>query len=343
MAFCQSRRRKTKIRVIIHKLMKRLLAAIIIASPTTAVATVPKQPTLFPPQIVSPTEIRWRFKNNDPRAVAFELWSTISRSKISAVDNPQATYIAETNIVPADPDMACGRYIVAVDKTGKRSFGQKLTYPCVRTPPVPPTPPKVQILDKNIIKVTADSGANDPATSLGIYESQRGVWVSPANMFVANPELLTPGAWGADLGTTLIGLRPNSSYTFLSQAQSVTGETTKFSMSTTFRMPAEKGDPFAPSLARLGEATGLLGQSLIQTFVTKSQRPTIAGIANAKAVTVTLDDRPYLAEITGTGEVKNFSFTPSFKIGAGYHYLRLGAQRDGTVAWSPTIEFRVTR
>lgn len=323
--------------------MRRLLAAIIVIFPTGVAAAPPQAPTLLAPQIVSPTEIRWRFKNNDPKAVAFELWSTISRSKILAVDNPQATYIAETNIVPADPDMACGRYIVAVEKTGKRSFGQKLTYPCVRTPPVPPTPPKVQILDKNIIKVTADSGANDPATAIGIYESQRGSWVSPANMFVASPELLTPGQWGADLGTTLIGLRPNSSYTFLSQAQSVTGETTKFSRPVVFRLPAEKGDPFAPSLGRIGETAGLLGQSLIQTFITKSQTPTITGIVNGKAVTVTLDDRPYLAAITGGGEVKNFSFTPSSKIGTGYHYLRLGAQRDGNVAWSPTIEFRVIR
>ena len=155
--------------------------------------------------------------------------------------------------------------------------------------------------------------------------------------------LLTPGGWGTDMGTTLIGLRPNSSYSFVAVAQSVTGEVSKFSLPTVFRMPAEKGDPFAPSLAQIGKSTGLLGKSLIQTFVTYGQTPTIAGIVNGNAVTVTLDDRPYLAKLTGTGEVKSFSFTPSFKIGTGYHYIRLGAQRDGTVAWSPTIEFKVVK
>jgi hypothetical protein len=123
----------------------------------------------------------------------------------------------------------------------------------------------------------------------------------------------------------------------------VTGQVSKYSAPTVFRMPIEKGDPFAPSLASIGEASGLFGKSLVQTFATKSQTPTIAGIAAGSAVTVTLDDRPYQAKLAGAGEVKSFSFTPSFKIGTGYHYIRLGVQRDGLVAWSPTIEFVVSK
>jgi hypothetical protein len=160
-------------------------------------------------------------------------------------------------------------------------------------------------------------------------------------MFVAEPELLTPGGWGADMGTKLIGLRPNSSYSFVSIARSVTGEVSKWSKPTVFRMPAEKGDAFAPSLARIGEAAGLLGKPLDQTLNTKNQRPVIAGIVNGNAVTVTLDDRPYLATLSGNGEVKSFSFTPPKNIGTGYHYVRLGAHRNGTVAWTPTIEFMI--
>jgi len=323
--------------------MKTLLAAILIISPLAASAAVPKAPTLLLPQVVSSTEIRWFFKNNEPKAVAFELWDVLGRRMISQVANPKATYIAETNVVPADPDMACGRYVVAVDDKGGRSFGQVMTYPCVRTPPVAPPVPTVEIIDSKIINVTASSGDNDPASGIGIYEIQRGNWVSPGSMFVAEPEMLTPGAWGADIGSKLIGLRPNSSYTFAARAQSVTGELSKWSEKKFFRMPAEKGDAFAPSLSQIGESTGLLGKTLIQTFVTKKQMPTIAGIVKGDAVTVTLDDRPYLAEIKGTGEVKSFSFTPTSKIGEGYHYIRLGAHRDGTIAWTPTVEFVVKK
>jgi len=320
---------------------KIIIAAILLLAPVGALAAVPKAPILGEAQIISPTAVRWHFTNRDPKAVAFELWSVISRSVISKIDNPKATYIDETNIVPADPDMTCGRYVVALNAKGERSFGQVRTYPCVRTPPVTPPAPKVKIMDKQIIKVTASSGANDPATAIGILETQRGNWVSPENMFVANPELLTIGGWGTDIGTTLIGLRPNSSYSFVAVAQSVTGEVSKFSLPTVFRMPAEKGEAFAPSLGRIGENAGLFGKPLDQTLTTKNQQPIIAGIVNANAVTITLDDRPYLAKLTGAGEVKNFTFTPSSKIGTGYHYLRMGAQRDGSVAWSPTIEFRV--
>jgi len=328
--------------VIHFEYMKKVITiAILLLVPVGVFAAAPKAPILGEAQIISPTAVRWHFTNRDSKAVAFELWNVITRSVISKIDNAKATYIDETNIVPADPDMTCGRYIAAVNAAGERSFGQVRTYPCVRTPPAAPPAPKVEIMDKQIIKVTASSGANDPATAIGILETQRGAWVSPENMFVADPELLTAGGWGTDMGTTLIGLRPNSSYSFVAVAQSVTGEVSKYSPPTVFRMPAEKGDAFAPSLASIGEATGLLGKSLIQTFVTYVQTPTIAGIVNGKAVTVTLDDRPYLAKLTGTGEVKNFSFTPSFKIGTGYHYIRLGAQRDGSVAWSPTIEFKV--
>ncbi len=323
------------------KFRKFLAALIVVAPGAGSVSAPPAAPTLLAPKIVSSTEIRWQFKNNDSRAVAFELWDVLSRSRISRVDDPKAAFIAETNIVPADPDMACGRYVVAVDKDGRKSYGQKLTYPCVRTPPVAPLPPKLEILDKNIIRVTASSGANDPATAIGIVDAQRGVWVSPENMFVANPELLTPGEWGADMGTTIIGLRPNSSYSFYAVARSVTGEVSAKSPVVSVRMPAEKGDAFAPSLARIGESGKLLGQSLIQTFATKSERPTIAGIVNGIGVTVTLDDRPFEAKVTGEGAVKSFSWTPPADIGTGYHYLRLGAIRDGSVAWTPTIEFMV--
>lgn len=330
--------------MIESRCMKKIIAiAVLLIAPASAFAAVPKAPVLGHGQIISPTHIRWHFKNVDKNAVAFELWDVLGRRVVSRVDNAKASYIDETNIVPADPDMACGRYVVAVNAKGERSFGQVLTYPCVRTPPVAPPAPKVEILDKNILKVTASSGANDPATAIGILEKQRGVWVSPGSMFVAEPELLTVGGWGTDIGTALIGLRPNSSYSFVAVAQSVTGEVSKYSSPANFRMPAEKGDPFAPSLGQIGESTGLLGKTLIQTFITKKQMPTIAGIVNGSAVTVTLDDRPYLATVSGAGEVKSFSFAPSFKIGTGYHYLRLGAHRNGAVAWSPTIEFLVAQ
>jgi hypothetical protein len=82
---------------------------------------------------------------------------------------------------------------------------------------------------------------------------------------------------------------------------------------------------------------------LLQTFSVKNRRPNITGIANGLAVTVTLDDRPYLARVSGAGDVKAFSFTPPSGIGEGYHYLRLGAHRDGTIAWTPTIEFVVRK
>ena len=325
--------------------MKKIIAAMVfLIAPMGATATPPpKAPLLGGAQVVSPTVVRWHFTNRDPRAVAFELWSVLTRSVISKTDDPKASFIDEMNIIPADPDMTCGRYVVAVNAAGQRSFGQIRTYPCVRTPPVAPPAPKVEIVDRQIIKVTASSGANDPATAIGIYELQRGAWLSPVNTFVANPELLTPGGWGTDMGTTLIGLRPNSSYSFIAVAQSVTGEVSKYSAPTIFRMPIEKGDPFAPSLASIGEAAGLLGKSLVQTFVTKSRTPRIAGIAAGSAVTVTLDDRAYQADLAGAGEVKSFSFMPPFKIGTGYHYIRLGVQRDGTMAWSPTIEFVVKK
>jgi len=330
-----------KMMIIYEGMKKIILAMVFLIAPSGVLAAPPKAPVLGEAQVVSSTQVRWHFKNRDPQAVAFELWSVLSRSVISKIDDPKASYIDEKNIIPADPDMTCGRYVVAVNAQGLRSFGQVRTYPCVRTPPVVPPPPKVEIMDKQIIKVTASSGANDPATAIGIYELQRGAWVSPENTFVANPELLTPGGWGTDMGTTLIGIRPNSSYSFAAVAQSVTGEVSKYSKPTVFRMPIEKGDPFAPVLAVIGESTGLIGKSLTQTFATKSQTPTIVGIAAGSAVTVTLDDRPYQATLAGAEEVKSFSFTPSFKIGTGYHYIRLGVQRDGTMAWSPTIEFKV--
>jgi hypothetical protein len=329
--------------VLFGCMKKIVIVALLLMAPIGAAAATPKAPVLGRPEIISPTQIRWHFKNVDKKAVAFELWDVLGRRVISKVENAKASYIDETNIVPADPDMACGRYVVAVNAKGERSFGQVFTYPCVRTPPVVPPKPKVEITDNQIIKVTASSGANDPATAIGIYEANRGAWVSPASMFTAEAEMLTPGGWGTDMGTTLIGLRPNSSYTFVARAQSVTGELTKWSGSTVFRMPSEQGDAFAPSLGQIGEATGLYGKSLLQTFVTKKQMPIIAGIVNGSAVTVTLDDHPYLAAVSGTGEVKNFSFTPSAKIGEGYHYLRFGAHRNGTMAWSSTIEFLVKK
>jgi hypothetical protein len=336
--------------------MKRLLIiALLLAPLASSAATIsivpsdqappaaPRSPLLLAPKIMSPTEIRWRFQNREPKAVAFELWDTIGRRMISRLDDPKASYIAETNVVPADPDMACGRYVVAVTADGRRSYGPVMTYPCVRTPPVAPPAPKVEIIDKNIIKITASSGANDPATGIGILEANRVNWVSPSSMFVAYPEILTPGEWGSDMGTMLIGLRPNSSYVFYAVARSVTGEVSPRSSAVSFRMPAEKGDAFAPSLASIGESRGLLGKPLTQTFATKSQTPVIAGIFKGSAVTVTLDDRPYLAQVSGSGEIKSFSFTPPFKIGTGYHYIRLGAQRNGSVAWSPTVEFVVKK
>ncbi len=312
-------------------------------SPAAVFAAPLKAPVLGVPKIISPKVIRWNFQNVDKRAVAFELWDVLARKILLRVDNPKARFIDETNVIPADPDMACGRYVVAVDAQGEKSFGQVMTYPCVRTPPVAPTRPVVEIVDKQIIKITASSGANDPATGIGIYEANRGNWVSPDNMFTATPELLTPGEWGADLGTLLIGLRPNSSYTFLTRARSVTGELSPWTAPTTLRMPAENGDAFAPSLASIGETSGLLGKTLLQTFITKREQPAIAGIFSGNAVTVTLDDRPYQAATSGTGAIKNFSFAPPAKIGAGYHYLRLGALRGGSVAWSPTIEFVVKK
>lgn len=318
-----------------------VLITIITIAPLKVLAVSVQSPVLGQPKIINSTQIRWPFMNRAKNVVAFELWDTIGRRILKRVDDPKATYIDETNVVPADPDMACGRYIVAVAKTGLRSFGQTMTYPCVRTPPVVPPKPRVEILDKQIIKVTASSGDNDPATAIGIYEANRGAWVSPSQMFTADPELLTHGMWGADIGTTLIGLRPNSSYVFYAQAQSVTGELTKFSQPTAFRMPAEVGEAFAPTLLSIGNSGNLLGQSFAQTFKAKSQRPRITGFVNGSGVTVTLDDRPYAATLSGAGQVKNFSFVPKFDIGKGYHYLRLGALRNGEVAWSPTIEFVV--
>jgi hypothetical protein len=339
--------------VILFLRMKQLLIAVLLLFPAVASAAFkvvasseslpvpPKAPVLLAPQIVSSTEIRWRFRNREPKAVAYELWDAIGRQVISRLDDPKAAYIAETNIVPADPDMACGRYIVAVTADDRRSYGQISTYPCVRTPPVAPPPPKVEIIDKNIIKITISPGTNDPAVAIGVLELNRGAWVSPSSMFIAHPEMLTSGQWGTDMGTMIIGLRSNSSYTFRAVVRSVTGEVSPYSAPISIRMPAEKGEAFAPSLDRIGESGGLFGMSINQTPKTKNQRPVIAGIVNGTGVTVTLDDRPYLAKISGNGEIKNFTFAPESNIGSGYHYLRLGAHRDGTVAWTPTIEFVV--
>ncbi len=332
--------------------MKKLaLIALLILSPWIAFAAEPKTPVLGKPEIVSSNIIRWHFKNADKKAVAFELWNTISRTMLLRVDDPKAKYIDETNIVPADPDMACGRYVVAVNKEGERSFGQVMTYPCVRTPPAVPPAPQIDVIDGKIIKVTVSAGANDPAASIGVYDFKHGAWLSPEHIFVAETFMKPVGQWGADMGALLIGLRQNSSYELRSRARSVTGELSKWSDPVVVRMPAEKGDAFAPSLSQIGENTGLFGKSLNQTFITsakggsasggKFQKPVIAGIVNGSGVTVTLDDRPYQAIVKGDGAVKSFSFAPPEKLAPGFHYLRLGAIRDGAVAWSPTIEFEV--
>jgi hypothetical protein len=325
----------------LNPMKKLVLIALLLLSPLIAFAAEPKAPVLGKPEVVSSNIVRWHFKNVDKKAVAFELWNTISRTVLLRVDDPKATYIDETNIVPADPDMACGRYIVAVNAAGERSFGQVMTYPCVRTPPAVPPAPLIDVIDDKIIKVTVSSGANDPATSIGVYDFKHGAWLSPEHIFVAKTFMKPVGQWGADMGALLIGLRQNSSYELRSAARSVTGEISKWSDPVVVRMPAEKGDAFAPSLAAIGERTGLFGQTLLQTFTTNKQKPTVAGIVNGSGVTITLDDRPYQAEVKGDGEVKSFSFTPSAKLGAGFHYLRLGAIRAGSVAWTPTIEFEV--
>ncbi len=315
-------------------------ALFILTRPVLAVT--PKTPILGKAEVVSSTEIRWHFVNRDKNAVAFELWDVLGRRIVKRVDDKKATYITEDNIIPADPDQACGRYVVAVNKNGERSFGQVMTYPCVRTPPVVPPPPEIEIKDNKIIKVNVSSGANDPATSIGVYEAKRGVWLSPENLFVADPFMEPAGIWGADMGSVLIGLRHNSSYVFYSRARSVTGELSIWSTPVIIRMPAEVADPGAPVLDRIGELKNLRGEKLDQTFTVKSAAPVIAGIFRGANVTVDLDDRPYQATVFGSGEIKSFSFAPG-KIGSGFHYLRLGAIANGTVSWSPTIEFLIKK
>jgi hypothetical protein len=305
-----------------------------------ALAATPKTPVLGKVEIASSTEIKWHFQNRDKTAVAFELWNVISRSVVLKVDDPKATFIDEKNIVPADPDQACGRYVVAVNAAGERSFAPILTYPCVRTPPTAPPPPAIEIKDDKIIKVTVSPGANDPATSIGVYEAKRGVWLSPENLFVADPFMEPVGNWGADMGSLLIGLRPNSSYVFYSRARSVTGELSKLSTPVAIRMPMEAADPGAPVLDRIGELNNLRKQNFDQTFVTKSVAPVIAGFFRGSGVTVDLDDRPHEATTAGSGEIKSFSFAPS-NIGSGFHYLRLGAVFGGAVYWTPTVEFYI--
>lgn len=320
---------------------KHILMALVLLMPAVAFAAEPKAPILLTPEIISADTIRWNFKNTDNKTVAFELWSVLSRSMILRVDNPNALFIDESNMVPADPDQSCGRYVVAVNDAGERSFDQIMTYPCVRVPPAVPPKPQVDVIDHKIIKVTVSSGANDPATSVGVYDFKRGAWVSPEHIFVADTFMRPVGNWGSDLGTLLIGLRPNSSYELRSRARSVTGELSKWSDPVAVRMPAEKGDAFAPSLDRIGDKTGLFNQSLLQTFTTKDQQPVIAGIVNGAGVTVTLDDQPYQATVKGNNEVKSFAFTPPTKLAPGFHYLRLGAIRNGGLAWTPTIEFSI--
>jgi hypothetical protein len=323
--------------------MKIIIIAIFFVSLLIAVpafAATPKTPVLGKAEIVSPTEIKWHFESRDKTAIAFELWNVITRNVVLKVDDPKATFIDEKNVVPADPDMACGRYVVAVNAEGERSFAQILTYPCVRTPPVAPPPPVIETKDNKIIKVNVSSGANDPATSIGVYEAKRGVWLSPENLFVADPFMEPVGNWGADMGSLLIGLRPNSSYMFYSRARSVTGELSKLSTPVAVRMPMEAADANAPVLDRIGELNNLRKQNFEQTFVTKSAAPVIAGFFRGSGVTVDLDDRPHQATVAGSGEVKSFSFAPG-KIGSGFHYLRLGAVSEGAVYWTPTVEFYI--
>jgi hypothetical protein len=319
---------------------KIIVVAILLLAPTMVLAATPKTPVLGKAEIVSPTEIKWHFQNRDKTAVAFELWNVLTRSVVLRVDDPKATFIDEKNIIPADPDQTCGRYVVALNAAGERSFSQKETYPCVRTPPVAPLPPVIEIKDNKIIKVTVSPGANDPATSIGVYEAKRGIWLSPENLFVANPFMEPVGNWGTDMGSLLIGLRPNSSYEFYTRARSVTGELSKLSTSVAIRMPAETSDAGAPVLDRIGELNNLRKQNFDQTFVTKSAAPAIAGFFRGSGVAVDLDDRPHQATIAGNGEVKSFSYAPG-KIGSGFHYLRLGAVSEGAVYWTPTIEFYI--
>jgi hypothetical protein len=323
--------------------MKQLIIILFfLFAPAVVLAAPPKAPLLGKAEIVSSTHIRWHFKNVDAAVVGFELWDAIARRVIMSVQNSKAAFIDEKNIVPADPDMACGRYVAAVNKNGERSFGPVLTYPCVRTPPVPPPAPVIEQVKEKVINITVRPGDNDPAVALGIYEANRGVWVSPENLFVAAPYFKSVGEWGSDWGSLLIGIRPGSSYEFRAIARSVTGELSAWSQPSFYRLPAESGEPYAPLVDVLGENIGLANKNSATTFRTKSEQPLIAGIFSGTAVTVTLDDRPYLALVKGDGAVKNFSFIPAFKIGTGYHYLRVGAHRSGMVAWGPTIEFAVS-
>ncbi len=322
--------------------MKHVVIVLSVLFPLSALAVPPSAPILLAPEVKSSTHIRWHFRNSDPSAVSYELRDELGRRTLQRVDNPRATYIDETNVIPADPDMACARYVVAINKNGEQSFGQKLTYPCVRTPPVIVPQPTAEIVDMHVLKITLTHGANDPAVGLGVYEAERGAWVSPEHLFTATPTFLTIGAWNAVNGVLLIGLRPHTSYTFYAQARSVTGERSKFSAATRVRMPAEPAQPGAPTLDRLGELSNLRTQTLSQTFQIRQTRPVIAGLVAAGAlVTIDIDDRPYVATVAPPrGGVSSFDFE-SPKLSTGLHTLRLGAIHNGTAAWTPTIEFRV--
>jgi len=322
------------------KKLRFLLA--ILTIPTGAFALPPHAPTLLQPEAIGSRQIRWHFKNTDKTAVAFELWSAIARAELKRVDDPNASYIDETGVIPADPDGYCARYIVAVNKAGLRSFGQPVTYGCMRTPPVTPAAPRVEIVDNKIIRITVDQGDNDPATGVGVYEAEHDSWVSPEHLFQANSIYPTFGEWNANDGILLIGLRPNTGYTFFLQARSVTGEVSKFAAPVHVRMPAEAADLGAPKLDRIGEQGNLRNEPLTQTFVTKQRAPAIAGLVSAGSlVTIDLDDRPFQATVApAVGSLASFVFRPS-KLAKGLHTLRLGAVSGGATAWTPTIEFRI--
>jgi len=323
--------------------MKKIVALCALVVPLVSHAAPPRAPILGTPEVKGPAQIRWHFRSTDQSAVAFELRDELARSALRRVDDPAATFIDETNVVPADPDMACARYVVAMNAAGERSFGQPITYGCVRTPPVPPPLPKIDILDGRLARIVISNGANDPAVGLGIYEAVRGVWVSPEHLFVADPLYRTVGEWNAGDGVLLIGLRPNASYAFAAQARSVTGERSAFTPTVAVRTPAEAGDPGAPTLDRIGPLGPLRASPLTQTFTMRDRRPVIAGLVATRAtVAITLDDRPYPAVVApSAGPVASFTFVPPF-LAPGIHTLRLGAARDGGTAWTPTIEFRVT-
>jgi hypothetical protein len=274
--------------------------------------------------------------------VAFELRDELGRRAIKRINDPNASSIDETNVVPADPDGFCARYVVAINAAGESSFGQTLTYPCVRTPPVTPPTPKVEVLDKNIVKITVDAGINDPATGLGVYELEHDSWVSPTHLFTANPTYPTIGEWNAADGVELIGLRPNTGYAFALRARSMTGALSKFTPLVRIRTFAETSDPGAPILDRIGSLGNLRSRSILQTFVVKDKAPVIAGLVTSGAlVAIDLDDRPFQATVVpGAGALSSFYLKPG-RLSKGLHTVRLGALKDGATIWTPTIEFRV--